>query len=117
MQRIIITITVSFSLLFLSASLKAQSAADNAHRISDHIANKMKDTLLLTSQQKDSLYAINTLLHLKKNNIWQQYAASDSLRWHLRKVENTRDSLYKRILTISQFSLYQQKKGNLITID
>jgi hypothetical protein len=105
-------------LLLSSFLLKAQTGSDFKVRISEKVANKMKDTLGLSVFQRDSVYATNLLLHDKKSALWQQYAAgSDSLRLHLQKIENARDSLYQRILNRSQFILYRHKKAQLISND
>jgi len=101
-------------LLFGSLSLNAQSTVSPGVKIAENIAGKMKDTLGLSNSQRDSIYAINIALHEKKMAAWQQNLASDALRRQLQIIENTRDSLYQRILNEPQFFLYRQKKNRLI---
>ncbi|MET0395004.1 MAG: hypothetical protein ABW019_17800 [Chitinophagaceae bacterium] len=83
--------------------------------LAEHIARKMKDTLQLSDAQKSSLYEINMQLHDRKKSARQQYAGSDSLRHHLQRIENSRDSLYRTILSQANYQLYLEKKKNLIS--
>lgn len=101
------------SIMILCAR-SAQAQDQGAEAISLKIAQKMKDSLSLTATQKDSLYNINLLLHSRKAAAWQQYADSDSLQIVIQRIENTRDSLYRPILTSSQFDVYRVKKRNLV---
>jgi hypothetical protein len=90
----------------------AQNTA--AEQLAENIARKMKDSLSLTEQEKNHVYGINLLLSNQKTAVRQQYSAPDSLRYHLQRVENSRDSLYREILNEEKFLLYRQKKRNLI---
>jgi hypothetical protein len=101
-----------FIILSLAAAANAQS--NPAATIAERIAQKMKDTLNLTAIQKAQLYDINLQLHEMKMSKRQQYSGSDSLRFQVQRVENTRDSLYRPVLTNSQYELYLQRKNNLI---
>lgn len=114
MKRIIV-IAIHFSLVFLSIDLNAQSEAGIKASQSAHVADKMKDSLGLTAVQRDSVLNINVWLHEQKSVIWQRYTSKDSLRLHLQRIENSRDSLYQRILTAQQFELYRQKKVRLVS--
>ena len=74
----------------------------------------MKDTLGLSEDQRTQLYQINLQLHQAKVDKRQLYTGTDSLQIHIQRVEGTRDSLYRQVLTLEQHVLYLQKKNNLI---
>jgi outer membrane lipoprotein-sorting protein len=109
-MKTLLTIAI---VLIITMAAKAQSspAADLANRI----AQKMKDTLDLSAQQKTQIYTINMQLHYRKMSFRQQYAGTDSVRFYLQRVENTRDSLYHGVLSDEKYLLYQGKKINLVT--
>lgn len=92
----------------------ANAQSDPATALANKIAVKMKDSLSLTEQQQQQVYQLNLQLHQSKINVRQQYAGTDSLRLRVQWVENTRDSLYRGVLTTEQYLLYLQKKRNLI---
>ena len=91
------------------------NAQNTPQEIANHIAQKMKDTLRLNGQQKNSIYNINMQLHNQKMIARQQYAGSDSLGIRLQQLENTRDSLYHPVLTWQQYIQYREKKKNLVS--
>ena len=91
------------------------NAQSNHEQLSNHIAQKMKDSLNLTNQQRDSIYAVNIQLSEWKISVRQQYTNPDSLRRHMQIVENRRDSLYRPFLSEEKYQLYLQKKRNLIS--
>lgn len=95
--------------------MKAQGTP--AEQLASRMAQRMKDSLNLTSEQKDQLYSINMQLHSRKSAFWQQYSSpadTITLRYNLQQVENTRDSLYHTIMPDDKFLLYKQKKRNII---
>lgn len=101
-------------LLVSIISFAAKAQNNQATLLADKIAQKMKDSLSLTAQQKSLLYQINMDLHQLKVAMRQQYSSPDSLQVKLQKIENRRDSLYRPVLTEEQFLLYRQKKYNLV---
>jgi hypothetical protein len=112
MKKNIIIATLSF--LFFSA-LSAYAQTGNAGiQLANTIANKMKDTLALTQQKRNQVFAINIQLHNQKMIVRQQNTNADSIRVKTQRVENTRDTLYKGVLPVNKYQLYLQKKRNLI---
>lgn len=109
MKKILFTVFITTAAFFA----KAQSAP--SFDISLHIAQKMKDSLGLSSTQKDQIYALNQQLTNSKHLVRQQNTNMDSIRVKMQRVENTRDALYATVLTSSQFATYQQKKAVLIS--
>ena len=100
---------------FLSAlGLVLHAQTSQADIIADKIAQKMSDSLSLSSAQKSQLFQINLDLQSRKRLVWQQYPDIDSIQVHLQKIENARDSLYRSVLTDDQFLIYSQKKKNLV---
>ena len=100
---------------FLSAlCLVLHAQTSQADIIADKIAQKMSDSLSLSSAQKSQLFQINLDLQSRKHLVWQQNSNIDSIQVHLQKIENTRDSLYRPVLTDDQFLIYSQKKKNLV---
>lgn len=100
--------------LFLVYNGYAQN--NPAEQVATTIAQKMKDSLLLSDAQRGQIYGINIRLHEQKMQARQQHANDRALIGKgLQQVENTRDSLYQGVLTAEQCLLYQQKKRSLIS--
>lgn len=96
--------------------LLLQNANAQSTDLSTRIAQKMKDTLGLNTMQRDSLYAVNMRLQHQKTQLRSQYTAMDSLQYHIQRIENNRDSLYKRIIADdTKYNLYKQKKRSLVS--
>jgi len=109
---------VFIPIIFLSIIAKGQnSSSDNspAVQLSNHIAQKMKDTLILSNDQKIQIYSANMQIHEWKTEVRQRYNGSDSLRYYLQRIENRRDSLYRSVLADEKYLLYLQKKSTLIS--
>lgn len=112
MQKLFFLLLLGFT--FLGVNAQSNPAEQVAHKIAD----KMRDTLVLTDAQRGQLYGINMRLHQQKMQARQQHGNDqDVVGKALQQVENTRDSLYKEVLTEQQYVLYQQKKRNLVSIN
>lgn len=107
MKYNLLVLTLLLSVAFCNGQSPAETLANK-------IAGKMKDTLSLTDSQRIQVYNINMQLHNQKIAIRQQYAGSDSLNAKIQSVENTRDSMYHIILADEKYTLYLQKKINLV---
>jgi hypothetical protein len=83
--------------------------------LSARIADKMKDSLMLTMNQRNQIFNINIQLQNQKSSIRYQNYQGDTTRKKTQIVENSRDSLYNLVLSNQQFILYQQKKRYLIS--
>lgn len=103
------------ALFFITAVADLKAQSNPAQDISSRIANKMRDTLSLFSAQRDSIYSINIELHNRKQLVRQQYSNMDSLRIKIQAIENTRDSLYRTVLSEEKYLMYRQKKRNLVS--
>ena len=101
-------------IFMLFSVVKANGQVTTATQLADKIAQKMKDSLSLTDQKKTQIYDINLQLHNWKIEARQLYGNTDSLGRMLQRVENRRDSLYRNVLSVSEYELYQQKKRNLV---
>ena len=107
------TLVIVFIALLYHCQGMAQSNSGEA--LAGSIAQKMKDSLALTSMQKDSIYAINLRLLEQKTTVRQQYTDSIALQYQLQRVERLRDSLYRPVLGEDKYPLYKIKKRNLLT--
>lgn len=105
---------IVFVLVFLIAAFSVNAQTSPAAAVADKIAQKMKDSLDLTASQKEQIYQVNMQLHETKMQRRQQYGGTDSVRFYVQRVENTRDSLYRPILGEEKYQLYRQKKSNLV---
>ncbi len=86
--------------------------------VSDKIIQKMNDSLALSKLQQNRIRAINIFLHEKKMVVRRQSQGNeDILTDQIQKIESTRDSLYKPVLSAEQFEVYRQKKRYLIGIN
>lgn len=106
---------ILIAFVFIVSAMKTFAQSDIGEQRSQNLARRMMDTLGLTTQQRDSIYAINMRIHTRKMQYWKQYANSegDPLTYFLQITENTRDSLYKAVLTPDQMILYREKKRYL----
>ena len=103
---------ILFALLSFSF---ANGQSSPATQVATKVSQKMKDSLLLTDAQKDLVYEINMQLHFQKANVWGQSLSDSIRRVEIQKVENTRDSLYKPVLSEQQYQQYKQMKRNLVS--
>lgn len=92
----------------------AQTATENGERLAHKIANRMKDSLDLTPQQRNAIFQINRDIHSEKQAAMQQYGSSAETGRALQRIENKRDSLYRTVLTEEKYLLYSSKKTNLV---
>jgi hypothetical protein len=110
LKKIIIVLVI-----LISTKGFAQTSAA-AVQVAEKIAQKMKDSLALTDAQRGQLYTVNMQLHNLKKDARTQYASTPTvMATKIQDVEKTRDSLYQPILTAAQFTLYEQKKKNLVS--
>lgn len=103
-----------FVFLAIRTAVTAQGSGPGT-QIANRIADKMKDTLGLTQQKRNQVFAVNMHLHNRKMIVRQQTTNPDSLQARLQRVEKKRDSMYQRILPPPKYQLYLQKKRNLIS--
>lgn len=80
------------------------------------IANRMKDSLDLETSQRNQLFTISKQLGEQKKAVWTQYPESDtlSIKLNLQRIENSRDSLYRPVLGEQKYSLYLQRKREML---
>ena len=109
----------TFFLLLLLSFYGNQSYAQHipSEIVANKIAQKMKDSLSLTEEQKTELATINMQINQSKAAVWQQYSTDSLIQVNLQLVENTRDSLYMPVLTTVQHQLYLSKKRTLLKND
>lgn len=108
MKKNIVILLLCFACV---TTVNAQS--DHANQIANKIAQRMTDSLDLTSQQKNALRDVNKNLDDQKKAAWQQYGRA-SVTPYIQKIENKRDSLYKLVLPPGKYILYKQKKHILV---
>jgi ABC-type transport system involved in cytochrome bd biosynthesis fused ATPase/permease subunit len=109
MKRLILSVIV----LLAGICAKAQIQT-TASELAEKIAQRMKDSLSLSTEQKNGIYTINMQLHTQKQNYRQQYSNIDSLQYYIQRVESTRDSLYKIIIGQELYLQYKSRKRNLV---
>ena len=105
---------ILIAIIFFLGWNQLHAQTNPAIALADKIALKMKDTLALSDSQKTQIYDLNMQLHHEKMLMRQQFAGNVVLREKMQAVENTRDSLYRSVLTEPQFILYRQKKRTLV---
>lgn len=107
-MKIVLTISFLLTTVFVCAQTPGELLAEK-------VASKMKDSLMLNDNQKEQVYSINMQLYHQKQEVFVRYkSAADSLRFHIQKIENARDTLYSGVLPSEKFILYKQKKLNLL---
>lgn len=110
----IYTMKKLFLLTALLVTINSYSQTTSADEVAARIADKMKDSLLLSTSQRNNIYSVNLYLNNQKQIARQKYSDTDSLRYHIQVIENSRDSLYKKIIYEEKYLLYKEKKRNLI---
>lgn len=108
MKKIIFVITIW---LLIGKSYSQTSAAQQLAQL---FADRMRDSLQLTEQQRNAIFTTNMLLHSQKQAIRREYSDTDSLQIKTQKVESMRDSLYKKILQPDQYQRYKERKRFII---
>jgi hypothetical protein len=111
----IIVFSVLLTAFLNTANAQAGNQQEAASRLANYIADKMKDSLLLSSVQRDQVFSINVELHNRKMAARSITSNRDSLSISVQQIENKRDSLYARVLSEQQLGLYKQKKRSLIS--
>ncbi len=107
-------ILLIFLIVFIN-SLQFVQGQNPATQLANHIADKMKDTLNLTNQKRNQIFAINMYLHNRKMIVRQRTANPELVRAGLQRVEHMRDSMYQTILPSGKYQIYLQKKRFLVT--
>jgi hypothetical protein len=107
-------VTFITALLCLSFFI-AKTQPIPAVRVANKIADKMKDSLGLSQEQRQQVFAINIRLFNYKAEARKRYQNRDSVEIAMQHIENRRDSLYRSLLTEHQLNLYKQKKRVLIS--
>lgn len=103
------------AILFLIADVaKAQKQDTPEAQVAHKIADKMADSLGLNKQQRAKLFAINMELARKKAEARKKSTDRAVVQKQLQLIENSRDSLYKQVLTVDQHNSYLKKKRNVI---
>lgn len=103
-----------FFLFVLSMTAFSCFAQQSEAELAKKIAQKMRDSLSLNNKQASEIFSINVQLARMKKEMRSRYTNTDSLRRSIQRVENKRDSLYQSVLNPAQYSLYRQKKRNLV---
>src|SRR5882724_535162 len=119
-MKFIITVFLSVPMFFISLSCLSQSDVSSpSERLAAKQADRLRDSLGLTDNQRQKVYDANISLHNSKSAAWTRYANDRGrLQTELQTIENRRDSLYGIIFgSGDKFLLYKSKKGNIIKSD
>lgn len=103
--------------IITNVTVQAQSIP--AEQVAIRIADRLRDSLSLSAEQRSGIYAINMQLHERKMNVRQQYASTPE-QWTelIQRIENTRDSLYRPVLASEElYQRYKSKKSVLIRVN
>jgi hypothetical protein len=119
MKKILFAFILGLSICF---QIKAQQATPlaanvqaNVDNLAQKMAKKMKDSLNLSGKEYQAIMKINKEISEQKLQLRKKFPNNmDSLIRNTQRIENTRDTLYKAILSKQQFSTYLTKKRNLI---
>ena len=104
-----------FLLLLLGMAGAMQLKAQNMDSlVSRQIAIKMKDSLILSDVQTDSIFQIVWGARVQKKQVWSQYRGSSDLHARLKQEDDRRDLHILDIIGEERYVLYQQKKWLLL---
>jgi hypothetical protein len=110
MKKIFVFVVLFFAVLTVCAQQQESPESKLAHKI----ANKMADSLGLDNQQRAKIFNINMELSRQKKLARKKSTDRSVVGQELQQLEGTRDGMYKTVLTTEQYSLYLQKKRNLV---
>ncbi|PZR28926.1 MAG: hypothetical protein DI535_04200 [Citrobacter freundii] len=80
----------------------------------EKVANRMRDSLSLSSIQRDSVYAINVRLMQESQDTRAKNLPPVELQTELQLIEGSRDRLYRQVLGQEKFLLYKPRKFALV---
>jgi hypothetical protein len=106
---------IVLTLLFLTAPF-VLAAQSNQEKSSLFLADKLRDSLLLSAKQHQELYTVNLIIEEEKKNIRSLYDDPYQLRKKVQNIENKRDSLYQEVFNAEQFILYKNRKSTLLNV-
>ena len=92
------------------------SQADSiAISLATRLANRIKDSLDLSENERNKILSVNLELHKRKLNVRNEYSDPGELKYFIQQIENTRDSLYKSSIdTDEKFQAYLSRKKSLL---
>lgn len=86
-----------------------------AESLARKIAKKIGDSLVLSIQERADILSVNLSIAAQKKAVFQNAAIADSVKaGQLQTIENSRDSLYKRIIGVERFEVYKIKKKSIV---
>jgi hypothetical protein len=112
MKRIIFLVLLNMAFTKLVQAQQPQQSP--MVQYANKVADRMKDSLQLTPDQRNKVYKLNIQLSIQKMQARQQSGNRDSVGRSLQRITNTQDSLYSVILNKEQFERYKIKKGQLL---
>lgn len=101
---------ISSIVVLITIGLGVQAQSTSAATL----AQRMKDSLSLTDQQKTQIYTMNTTIAGRQARMQELFAGSSSLPYYLQGIETNRDELYSTALSDKKYVLYKSKKANII---
>ena len=102
--------------VFLLLGYRGAAQATTSDEAALQLATRMRDSLMLSTTQYDSIYAINQQINQRNTAARLQYSQqSDSLQASLQRIEYSRDPLYRPVLGVDKYLLYKSKKRALLT--
>lgn len=110
----IIVFTILITAFFNSVIAQTNNQ-DAGIILANRMADKLRDSLSLSSTQRDQLFSINIELHNRKMAARSGSQNRDSIGILFQQIENKRDSFYGTVLLEPQFLVYKQKKRYLIS--
>jgi hypothetical protein len=113
MKRII---TVILFLGIFKYSYSQENTPSHAELFAERIAQRMVDSVGVNAEARKKILEVNTKINKQKAEVWASYKGDmPSIQRHLQEIENSRDLLYRNILTESEFKIYRQRKKNIIS--
>lgn len=105
-------VALTILMVGFNSAIQAQSSPIVAY--ATKVADRLKDSLQLTADQRGKVYKLSIQLSIEKMQARQQSSNRDSVGRKLQRIESTRDSLYSTVLSREQFEKYKLRKGSLL---
>ncbi len=103
-------------LFFASTNISAQQRVISDVQVSHKISDKVADSLGLDEQTRAKLFRLSQ--YIAEQKLQARKASNDraGVGKRLQLIENSRDSLYKTVLSPAKYQQYLQRKRTLIGI-
>lgn len=105
---------IFIAFLMTLALITRSQSTELSEAVANKFSDRMTDSLKLNAQEKQGVLEANRMIAKLKFQARNNYKQMDSLTLYTQRIEDMRDSLYRRVLTDEKFKQYANKKDKII---